>query len=403
MVRLGFSEQIINFFAEKIDLLKKKFSKNDVIIKNDPGKYVLIKYIFKELFSYFFVAFLFLFVIFFANQILLIGEKLLKQRAPLKDVILIMIYSMPSIIAQSAPYATLIGFLMCLGRMMSDNEILILRASGFGYKYVLVPVVILGFVISIVSFFVNDYLMPLSKIKYNKIYSKIIRSNPTIVLEPNSIKKIGNSTVVIGDVNENNVSDVIFFTADSGEEESIIVAGQSNLKESKSQGVILQLDMSDATMLSIKNSNKNSYDVIKSDNIVMNIFDNAVISMSGKSASEMTFKDLKKEIKAMEEDNISKFKINIWKMDYYKKFAIPFGSIFFAVLAFTIAFLYGRFNGLTMGLFTGVVICVLYWALQISGQLLVVRVHMNSFWCIWIPNFLIGIATCILGIALVRK
>ena len=90
-------------------------------------------------------------------------------------------------------------------------------------------------------------------------------------------------------------------------------------------------------------------------------------------------------------------------MDYYKKFAIPFGSIFFAVLAFTIAFLYGRFNGLTMGLFTGVVICVLYWALQISGQLLVVRVHMNSFWCIWIPNFLIGIATCILGIALVRK
>ena len=131
----------------------------------------------------------------YQNQILLIVEDLLAKRAPFKDVVKIMWYSLPAIIAQSTPFATLVGFLMCLGRMASDNEILIFRASGFGFHSILRPVLILGMVISVVSFFVNDYLLPLSNKKYNKLYYSIIRSNPSVVIEPNSIKKIGNSII----------------------------------------------------------------------------------------------------------------------------------------------------------------------------------------------------------------
>ena len=94
---------------------------------------------------------------------------MLAKRAPFADVAKIMIYSMPAIIAQSAPFATLVGFLMCLGRMASDNEILIFRASGFSFRSILYPVLILGLAISFVSFFVNDYLLPLGTIKYNQL------------------------------------------------------------------------------------------------------------------------------------------------------------------------------------------------------------------------------------------
>ena len=113
------------------------------------GKNILIKYLCKELMYYFFICFAFLFVIFFVNQILLIGEELLSQRAPMKDVIAIMIYSLPSIVSQSAPYATLVGFLMCLGRLASENEVLILRASGQGYKIILIPVLFIIIMFSI--------------------------------------------------------------------------------------------------------------------------------------------------------------------------------------------------------------------------------------------------------------
>lgn len=387
-----------NIIQEKLSSLIKRPGK-----PKELGRHILLKYIFKELFNYFLIAFLFLFVIFFVNNILLIGEDLLKKHAPVNDVIMIMVYSIPAIVSQSVPFATLIGFLMCLGRMMSDNEIFIIRASGFAYKYIFIPVITLGIIIFAVSFFVNDYLQVLSNVKYKQLLSKISRSTPTIVLEPNSIKQIGSSTVVIGDVEGNTVSDVIFFNQDNTDSKSIIIAGESTLKDSKKDGVVLQLDMSDAMMLSF-NQNKADYDVLKSKSILLNVFDTDFFGKASQSASTYTFFDLNKKIKEMKENKNNDFSvINQWNMELYKKISIPFVSVLFAFLAFSIAFLFGKYNGLTMGLFTGVLICVLYWAMQITGQLLVVHNQYNAFWCIWASDIVIGIAGLILGIILVKK
>ena len=368
------------------------------------GRGILIKYLYKELFYYFLICFAFLFVVFFANQILLIGEDMLSKRAPFADVAKIMIYSMPALIAQSAPFATLVGFLMCLGRMASDNEILIFRASGFSFRSILYPVLVLGMAISLASFFVNDYLLPLGTIKYNELYRKIMRSNPSVVLEPNSVKQIGSSTAVIGDVQDSNVSDVIFFTKRGSNEETIIVAGESVLTGAKNQGVLLQLDMSESIMTTFDLKKFSDYDVLTAEKTVLNIFDSTITGRSGKNPREMTFYDLRKEIVLMKADpDEDPMRINTWMMEYYKKFAIPFGSIFFAFLAFSIAFLFGKHNGLTMGLFTGIVICVLYWAMQISGQLLVTRVNLDAFLCIWVPNILMAVVAALLCINLIRK
>lgn len=388
-------------FIQKLTLIKNRIAPQKT--KDTPGSKVLLKYIFKELLYYFVICFLFLFVIFFANQILLIGEKLLSKRAPFKDVFLIMVYSIPALIAQTTPFATLVGFLMCLGRMMSDNEILVIRASGFGFRYILVPVIFLGFVISLASFFINDYLMPLSRIKYNKLYLDITRSNPTIVLEPNSVKMIGNTTVVIGDVDNDVVSDIILFNPEGNGEETIIVAKESQLKDSKDAGVLLQLNMSVPVMFTKKRS-PNNYDVMSSEKILMNIFDTVFSSSTGSSPSEMTSSDLKKSIKELiEVSGKDDYQVNQWNMEYYKKFSIPFASLFFSILAFSVAFLFGKNNGLTMGLFVGIIICVLYWAMQINGQMLVVYNQMNAFWCIWIPNILVGGVGVILGLFLLKK
>lgn len=373
--------------------------------KKGLGRNILIKYLYKELFLYFLICFAFLFVVFFANQILLIGEDMLAKRAPFKDVAKIMIYSMPAIIAQSAPFATLTGFLMCLGRMGSDNEILIFRASGFSFRSILVPVLVMGFAISLVSFYVNDYLLPLGTIKFNRLYRQIMRSNPSVVLEPNSVKQIGSSTVVIGDVKDSDVSDIIFFTNKSdSNEETIIVAGPSVLTGAKNEGVLLQLDMNNSMMATFDQNDYKTYDILSAEKTVLNIFDSTIRGGGGRNPREMTFFDLRKEILSMKSDpDEDPTRINSWMMEYYKKFAIPFGSIFFAFLAFSIAFLFGKHNGLTMGLFVGIIICVLYWAMQISGQLLVTRVNLDAFLCIWIPNILIAVVACLLCLNLIRK
>ena len=56
--------------------------------------------------------------------------------------------------------------------------------------------------------------------------------------------------------------------------------------------------------------------------------------------------------------NISDYEMNVWELEYNKKFALPFGSIFFAFLAIPLAIVFGKKNGQTIGLIIGVLICV---------------------------------------------
>jgi len=385
----------------KIDAFLVKYFR-----KGELGNHILVKYLLKDLFLYFIVGFLFFFMIFFVNQILLDVERLLAQSAPFSSVVRIMFYSFPMIIAQSAPYATFVGFLMCLGGMMSNNEILIYRAAGFSFFRIMMPVLALGLLISIGSFFVNDYLLPLGTMKYNRLIREIMNSKPTVELESNSVKNLDNSTIVMGDVVNSDVSDIILFDT-SDDTDKIIIAGKSTLTGGKQTGVLMQLDMTDATVLSIDVKNRNTYDVLDAGKARLNVFDSAVLGSTSISPREMTVVDLNKEIKKMKEkDNESlkmKRRINIWMMEFHKKFSIPFGSLFFAFLAFSFAFLFGKHNGQTLGLFVGLVMSVLYWAMSITGQLFVQKLGLPSFWCIWAANFVVGLAGFVFFIFLLRK
>lgn len=382
------------------------FFQKKIFNKNKLASHILTKYLLKDLFLYFFVAFLFFFMIFFVNQILLDVEKLLAASAPFADVMKIMFYSLPFIIAQSSPFATLVGFLMSLGGMMSNNEILIFRAAGFSFFRLLGPIIFMGVLISVVSFFVNDYLIPLGTIKYNKLFREILSSKPTIELEENSVKSIGNSYIVMGDVEGENVSDIILFDEETNSEK-IIIAGNSSLVGAKSEGVIMQLKMDDATVVLLDKKEKENFEVITSEKTVFNVFDSIINGSTSHSAREMTTYDLVKEIHSLKEniteDSDDKYRLNLWEMEFHKKFSLPFGSVFFAFLAFSIAFIFGKHNGQTIGLFVGLVICVLYWAMQIMGQLFVLRVGLDSFWCIWVSNFVIGFFGIIFFIILIRK
>lgn len=391
-----------------IRLLHLYYTKFQVrVLKRGTLKdHILTKYLFKDLFLYFLVSFFFFFMIFFVNQILLTVEDLLAKSAPFADVMRIMVYSLPFIIAQSAPFATLVGFLMSLGGMMTSNEILIFRAAGFSFFRIFIPVALLGIMISIGSFFVNDYLLPLGTIKYNKLMRKIMNSTPSIELESNSVKHLDTSNIVIGNVNGNTVSDIVIIDS-KDDEDRLIAAGESVLVGAKEEGVLMQFDMNDATVLTINSDNKNNYDILRSKRTVMNVFDSTFLGSTSQSPREMTTYDLTKRIIVMKEEKSESptvlRKLNLWIMEWHKKFAIPFGSIFFALLAFSMAFLFGKNNGQMIGLFLGLVICVLYWAVQIVGQLLVTKVGLNAFWCIWTPNFLVGLFGLIFLMKLIKK
>lgn len=377
---------------------------NENIFKSNS--HIMMRYLVKELLLYFTIAFLFFFLVFFCNQILLLVQDILRKHVPLVEVMKLMTYSLPFIIAQSAPFGTLVGFLMCIGRLMTDNEILILRATGTSFFRLSLPVIILGILISLGSFFVNDYLLPLGTIEYNKLYKEIIFSNPNVEMESNSIKKTSNSILVIGEVEDRNVSDLLLFDTDQDGNQRLIVASNTELLDPSDSTIMMQLRMSNPSVIQFDNENKDTYEYISSDFTTMNIFASQFISSgsSGTNPREMTSYDLKQYINKLKAKGTSSKKtLNTYNLEYHKKFSLPFGSIFFALLAFPLAILFGKHNGQTIGLIIGILISVLYWSLMTLGQIFGLRNGMNGFVSMWLPNLLVGIFGCIFIFFLVKK
>ena len=188
-------------------------------------------------------------------------------------------------------------------------------------------------------------------------------------------------------------------------EKIALFSDDGNLISARDEGVLMQLNMRDSVVTSLDTKKITDYEVLDAKTMTMNIFDSAMLNTNSRtSPREMTSFDLGRQIKRLKKmDNINPKALNQYRMEYFKKFSNPFGSIFFAILALPLAFIFGKHNGQTIGLIFGLVICVIYWAMMIIGQMFSLRIGIDAFIAMWLPNTIVGVAGGLLYIALRRK
>lgn len=387
----------------------------------------------------FLVCFLFFFAVFFVNQILLMAEEILSKKAPLRDVLLLLVYSMPSVIAMSFPFASLVGALMSAGRMSSDNEFLAMMAAGIPPRKAFLPFAVLALAISLVSFVMNDYFLPLGTMEFGKLYRKLLASTPALELKSWSVKRYGNVTVVTGETEGTELRDLLIF--DQGEDGSarVISAGRAAL-DTVEDGVLLRLDevweqtvrrdepdrfewakassmeyrivVTDASDLSTSMGPQNmaSADLSRVIGEKSAAFDarasrrdedaegarraladayeaEAASGLAWANSAERLAPRLA-SLRALEIPVPPDRTLQVYRLEYYKKFAIPFGGLCFVVLAFPLG-LTARRSGKAVGFGLGLLVSVLYWALLLGGQTLGTRLGWSPFWAMWAPNAII--------------
>ena len=88
------------------------------------------RYVGREYLLAFVVAFLFFFFLFFLNQILVMAEEIFSKKVAFWDVVKLILYSLPVVIAFSFPFGSLVGALMSIGRLASENELLAFGSLG---------------------------------------------------------------------------------------------------------------------------------------------------------------------------------------------------------------------------------------------------------------------------------
>ena len=412
----------------------------------------LFMYLIRDIAFAFFISFIFFFCIFFINQLLLMAQQILTKRVPLYQVVLLLFYAAPSIIALSTPFAALMGILMTVGRMSSDNEVLVILASGLSYRMIFLPALVLGIAISIFSFLANDILLPAGQIQFRRLYRRIVLSTPALELEENTVKRFRDTTIVTGPVAGTGISNIIILDRTSTGERRIIVAQDAELRDNPGEG--LSLDLNNAFIHSAKEIVRDDYDFASTDFLRYWVpQDELIQALTNITPDQMSSRDVRRDIavKSLELEQrlntqygltlgealnlegslrggpddhawhrrnryLEAFAVEhqaaissrrdrnlqLFRVELNRKFSVPFGALCFVFLAVSLG-LMAKKSGQTMGFIFSLIISVIYWTMLMGGQTFAMRMGYSPFLSLWMKNILAVSIGFILLLYRIRK
>ena len=409
------------------------------------------KYIAKDFLFSFFVAFLFFFFIFFVNQILLLAEEILSKQVPFFDVVLLIVYSLPAIVSISFPFASLVGALMTIGSLSSENEVLALQSCGIPHRALFLPLLILGVVFSLFSFTMNDYFLPVGTINFQKLYRKVLYANPELELESYSVKRYQDSIIITGEVQGREINDILIIDRTDKKDRRIITARKAFLLENQNQKGVIALHLQDVFSHTALAKRKTDYEYFTADQLRYNILLRQLnLDLRNPGPREMSSVDVYNIIKEKRltlEEKESSYRekqqqilfelsskyygfsetasspseytaiinhllteyrknsarrvfdrsLQIYSLEFHKKFSIPFGCLAFVLFAFPTG-LFTKRSGRSVGFGLGLFISIAYWGMLFAGQPLGIRMDFSPLLAMWLPNIVIVFLGLILSI-----
>lgn len=421
--------------------------------------FTVVYYIIREFFLSFVVSFLFFFVVFFINQILLLAEDILSKNVPFAQTLMLLVYSLPSVVAIAFPFAALAGALMTSARLNADNEILAFSALGISVKILYLPFLVVGLAASLLSFAANDYFLPRGSVAFRKLYGQLVARSASVELTPFSVKRYSKAIVVTGAKDGDKAGDILLFEEENRGADTVISAERAGISIDPDGDEAL-IEMEGITELSVASGEARKFSVSRADTLSYRfMLRNPIVGFAGSSPSEMSSGDLlaslrkKRAVLEAREREIAKQygearakliaeygnaaeygaladhgatgassnkggegqekeknlqttiatlkqistskpsdkSLQIYDLEYNKKFAIPAAGFFFAFLAFPLG-LGTKRAGRTAGFGLALLLSTLYWAMLFAGQTAGLRTNLSPAVAMWAPNAAVFIA-----------
>jgi len=369
------------------------------------------------------------------------AQGILAKGIPVVSVLLLILYSTPSFITLSAPFATMTAALMAYGRFSSDSEILAMRSAGFRNFEIFRPVLILGIVIAFLSLGVNDILLPAGTKAFQQLWLELSLTHPGLELGEYSIRKFRNTIFITGAIDDTGIHPMIIIERENSGNLNTIIARLASpaIKGEDFPGFRMH-----SVLSIIPNSIRNDeWTWSRADYMDYRLLsDTAAIYDSTENPTYMRILTVRKAIKektenqrkrleeqraqierkryklSLEYHNLargratirenSKLSINDnylgikglmagppidhsiqdWKLEYYQKFAIPFASLPFVFLAFPLGLL-AKKSGRVVGFLIGLLLTTFYWSLLVLGRSLGLRAGVSPFLAMIVPEIVL--------------
>jgi len=162
-------------------------------------------------------------------------DDIVKYKIPVSSIMAFYFYYTPTIFLQVAPMAVLLSTIYVLSNLNKHNEITAMKSSGISLWRILSPLLIMGFLISMATFIVNDKVIPPSSKKAGEIrrdeLEKQKKAGVPKVLENIALYGAGNRIVFAKsyDTEKKRLGDIIIHEHDASTNLTSKITAQSGV------------------------------------------------------------------------------------------------------------------------------------------------------------------------------
>ncbi len=347
---------------------------------------ILRRYILSECVIPFFVALGVLTSVFILGNLIQLAHMVINKGVSLATVSKIFILYIPVLLGYTLPVACLIGIILAFSRLSADNEILALRACGIHLKTIIGPLILIGLILSLLAFILNDKMIPYAHHEQRKMIKTLGVSNPTALLEPGVfIKGFEKHNLFIHKIIDNKIYNIIIYLPQpDGKPTRTIIA---------KRGEFTSVPGGDQVILKLIDGTSDEPDLNNPNNFYKLNFDTMFVTLNladkkqkiAKKPKSMTLKELMREKKRLEK-NYS-IDANRLETEFHRKISWSFSPLIFILLGFPIAAVTNK-RGKAANVVMAIVFAATYYLLTLGAEALSIEEILAPAVGMWIPNIL---------------
>jgi len=398
------------------------------------GRHTLVyRHSAREYLLSFVVAFFFFFFIFFINQILLIAQKILIKQVDYTSVLILVLLSVPQFLLYTFPFASLTASSMVIGDLGANNELLALRSSGISLFRVFIPIIAISLLVSAMTFFTADVLVPYSARQYRALYTELMRDLPTLEIRANATNTIGSRSITNRAVDGSTIYDLVMLEQEGSRSGQVMTAPSADVSLADLASFIYRLDVEQPTIL--KSEQGSGWTLSRADSATLLLnFSGQVASLASALPSQLSIGELKvliaenkailSEEQARHERKIAdvreqidalggsasdqrltaltaslddllanrpiNFYYQYYRAELSKKYALSAACTLLVLLTFSLSFFrlkHGRLIGFGLSMLAS----VLYWYILFFSQMQIFETKIAVELWIWLANIIMTI------------
>ncbi|NLB74025.1 MAG: YjgP/YjgQ family permease [Firmicutes bacterium] len=345
----------------------------------------LERYTYKELLGpvlFSVIAFTLIFVA--ADLLFMLARLLVDGSVGLGTVVRLFILGLPRIVALALPMSTLLGILLCYSTLSASSEIVAMRAAGLSLVRIMAPALIVALAVSGVAFAFNEKVVPRANRRFEEIMWELGRRSSPHVQKNLVLKEFERGTLarlVFADTYDATREQFRRVTVQEFEGGKLIRITEAQLAKWDNAAWLFEDGI--------------SYNVVDGDRVVSVRFARQEgriaytpkeVARGALSPDEMSASELREYISRLKQQGADVTKLLV---EYYLKFAIPFASLVFGLVAAPLGITTHRAST-SRGFGMSILIIFVYYVIMSLSCALAERGSMSPMLGAWFSNILFG-------------